>query len=313
MIQPADVREWRLLARTDLWTGDVERKGDRAIPTGLLGSIRWWCEVLVRGLGGAVCDPTESNNRCPEGDRRCPVCELFGSTSWARKFRFEVRDAEDKVLSQNISKGKDFVLRFTPLRYVRPQEWALLDLTLRLIGEHGAMGGKTVLKPSDEEHRATLPHHRDYGLVKVEDCAVIEPVPRNQLVSYIRSESWRKPPQDELIWASLSNFWCVNGRYLPRSTFNRVLGRGEHNDTAQQVGPRDRAVSSWLAGGQGTSKKVFSFKDPRRTFGFVDPPRITFGTIKERLKEVWETLGSEEFMTGDSILAALFAEGASSA
>lgn len=47
MSQPVDVKEWRLVAQTDLWTGDVDGKGERVVPTGLLGSIRWWCEVLV--------------------------------------------------------------------------------------------------------------------------------------------------------------------------------------------------------------------------------------------------------------------------
>jgi hypothetical protein len=33
---------------------------------------------------------------------------------------------------------------------VKPEEWTLLDLTLRLIADYGAIGGKTVYKPSDE-------------------------------------------------------------------------------------------------------------------------------------------------------------------
>jgi len=310
MSAPADVKEWHLNARTDLWSGDVDGKGERVIPTGLLGSIRWWCEVLVRGLDGAACDPTDSNNRCPDDDRRCPVCELFGCTGWARKFRFEVRDAEGKVLGHKISKDTRFVLRFTPLRAIAREEWALLDLTLRLIAGYGAMGGKTVLKPSDEARRSTLPHHRDHGLVEVESGPVLEPVSRRQLASYVRHQRWRRPPQGGFGWASLSSFCCVNGRYLARqdtdrSTFNKILGRREQKSRARELEAPDRAVNSWLAGSQQESKKVFSFKDPARTFGFADPDRITLEQMQRRLETAWPRLRRDEFMDGESILSQL--------
>jgi CRISPR-associated protein Cmr1 len=310
----SDVKEWRLVARTDLWTGDGDGKGERVLPTGLLGSIRWWCEVLVRGLGGAACDPTDRKGRCPNGDGRCAVCELFGCTGWARKLRFEVRDTDGKVLSQKITKDKYFLLRFTPLRHIRPEEWALLDLTLRLISGYGAMGGKTVLKPSDDAGRANLPHHRDYGLVEIRERPVIEPVPHTQLASYVRDDRWRRPPEGEFAWASLSNFWCVNGRYLARqsanqSTFNRVLGRKEPKSLARQLEAADAALNAWLAGRQQESKKVFSFKDPPRTFGFVDPGRISFAQMRQRLEQVWGTLGPAEFMTGQAILEELVRQG----
>ncbi len=51
-----------------LWTGDVNGRNERLITTGLLGSLRWWLEVLVRGLGGSACDPTDEKTRCPAPD-----------------------------------------------------------------------------------------------------------------------------------------------------------------------------------------------------------------------------------------------------
>jgi CRISPR-associated protein Cmr1 len=306
--------DWSLRALTPIWTGDPDGRPDRLIMTGLLGSIRWWCEVLARGLGGAACDPTDKENRCSDGDGRCPVCELFGCSGWARKFRFEVRDTEGKVLGQKISKDREFVLRFTPLRHIEPEQWALLDLTLRLIAGYGAMGGKTVLKPSDEAARATRPYHQDYGLVEIERSPATEPVLRSQLASYVGDQRWRRPPEGEFAWASLSNFWCVNGRYLARqaahqSTFNKVLGRKEAKTHAQQLEAANRAVNAWLAGRQQESKKVFSFKDPPRTFGFVDPDRITIAQMQERLEQVWGTLRPGEFMTGQAVLEELVREG----
>ncbi|GIW56876.1 MAG: hypothetical protein KatS3mg082_3280 [Nitrospiraceae bacterium] len=215
----------------------------RASPTGrslqgLLGSIRWWFEVLVRGLGGSACDPTRDGNRCPDHRKKatdpghhCVVCELFGCMGWARKFRFEVLDKNGQAKAAQIKKDESFKLRFTPLRSVRPEEWALLDLTLRLIADYGAIGGKTVLKPSDEPSRDNAAHHRDYGLIQIVECPGNVPTcDREQLESYIRQECWRKPGHDGFGWASLANFWCVKGWYLARqntntSTFNRIIRR----------------------------------------------------------------------------------------
>lgn len=51
---------------TPLWTGDAERKSGTLRETGIIGSLRWWYEALIRGLGGTACDPTvkESNTKC---------------------------------------------------------------------------------------------------------------------------------------------------------------------------------------------------------------------------------------------------------
>jgi CRISPR-associated protein Cmr1 len=61
-----NAKEWKLKALTPIWTGGVNQGADRLIPTGLMGSIRWWFEVLVRGLGGKACDPTVDGVRCPD-------------------------------------------------------------------------------------------------------------------------------------------------------------------------------------------------------------------------------------------------------
>ena len=67
-------------AETDLWTGDADRKPDCLKHTGLLGSIRWWFEVVVRGLGGDACDSSDSSETKCKDKNHCVVCELFGCT-----------------------------------------------------------------------------------------------------------------------------------------------------------------------------------------------------------------------------------------
>lgn len=100
--------EIRLKTLTPLWTGGVDQTCDRLHETGLIGSLRWWYEALVRGLGGYACDTT-ADGRCefdakayerakengkPDAEAInaglhtvCPVCYLFGITGWARLFQ----------------------------------------------------------------------------------------------------------------------------------------------------------------------------------------------------------------------------------
>jgi CRISPR-associated protein Cmr1 len=309
------VRTYQFKALTDLWTGDLKGKRNRLITTGLLGSIRWWFEVLVRGLGGNACDPTDT--KC-EDRNHCVVCELFGCTGWARKFRFEVLDkngnirearnnAETKI-SPQIKKDEEFSLRFTPLRPIRVEEWTLLDATLRLIADYGAIGGKTVFKPTDESSRAGRLHHNDYGLVQMVTSKQYDGKGRDDLGKYL--SKWRKPKHGEFAWASLQHFWCVNGKYLARednnkSTFNQVLGRQEAKDHGHKLAIRNDGIARWLAGSQQKSKKVFSFKTPPRTFGFVKPGLIDFKDMKQRLKTAWEQNGWV-FLTRDKIIDQLF-------
>ncbi len=324
--------QWKLRAFTDIWTGDARGRPNSLIPTGIMGSLRWWYEVLVRGLGGRACDPTAKEVRCqydaknprPPEHQLCAACYLFGCTGWARKFRLMVVAEDGRVIQGQITAGKTFILRFIPLRPIAPEEWCLLDATLRLIADYGAMGGKTVFKPSDEPNRPNRLHHRDFGLVQYVQgpdgwqCdKTLE-----DIRAYVTNSHWREAPHSyrdnkglhDLSWASLQNFWCVKGRYLARhsfsnSSFNRVIGRRMEKNRAQQLF-RNTDINRWLAGRQQESKKVFSFKHPEegsRTFGFVKPGLVDFEEMKRRLRRVWSGFQSEdEFQTGQQILGQLF-------
>lgn len=111
----------RLRALTPIWTGGVDQTCDRLHETGLIGSLRWWYEALVRGLGGYACDPTEHGCQFDEekyrkskasNDRQrlrdagvCDACQLFGCTGWARKFRLRVTDGSKLLDGQ-----RDFLI-----------------------------------------------------------------------------------------------------------------------------------------------------------------------------------------------------------
>ena len=309
---PLSSREWVLKAQSPIWTGDADRKGERTVTTGLLGSLRWWFEVLVRGLGGSACDPADPEGRCPDKNgKHCVVCELFGCTGRARKFRFDVLDESGEVKRDQIQKDQTFRFRFTPLHPMCEEEWALLDLTLRLVADYGAIGGKTVLKPSDEPTRAQEPHHQDYGLIAIAQRPNSTTVSQTRQIGYLASD-WRRVKDDDFAWASLQYFWSVKTKYLARqafgeSSFNRVVGRRMKKPRGQQLF-RKSQVEQWIAGKQQESKKVFSFKDPARTFGFVNPGLLNLDEMRERLKGVWQDLNNEEFLTGPAILDRLLRE-----
>ena len=95
----------RIRTLTPLWTGGIDGKVDRVHETGILGSLRWWYEAIVRGLGGKACDPT-SENRCqynpkdsrPPEEQLCGGCYLFGATGWRRRFRLEIVEAQTTLV-----------------------------------------------------------------------------------------------------------------------------------------------------------------------------------------------------------------------
>jgi CRISPR-associated protein Cmr1 len=311
---------------TPLWTGGVEGKCDRMHETGLIGSLRWWYEALVRGLGGYACDPT-SEDRCQdENGKHCVVCELFGCTGWARKFRLRVLNAP-KVENRAIAKGQFLQVEIIPLRKIENEEWCLLSATFRLISKYVAIGGKTIFKPSDEQARQHEFHHLDFGLVTIEwpEESLYCTPDFEKIREYVISRQWRSGThkyqkdgkEHDYSWASLQNFWFVGGRYLARqnvgkSAFNQVLGRKESKQQGQSFA--DSSSSRWLAGSQQESKKVFSFKKPARTFGFVKPGLVDFEEIKERLKQVWQDFDSDkEFLTGEQILKDIFTAGGGAA
>jgi CRISPR-associated protein Cmr1 len=107
--------ELQIKTLTPLWTGGIETgKVDRIHETGILGSLRWWYEAIVRGLGGMACDPskgecrfdTEQYAKSNATDERqrlraaglCDVCQVFGATGWRRRFRLVVIDDQTKPL-----------------------------------------------------------------------------------------------------------------------------------------------------------------------------------------------------------------------
>jgi len=105
---------------TPLWTGDATKEARHVEGTGIVGSLRWWYEALIRGMGGRACSPAKDPctlnlekisglhqrgcqhvniGLCLPCERvaladsgLCPACQLFGSTGWAKTFHLMIED-----------------------------------------------------------------------------------------------------------------------------------------------------------------------------------------------------------------------------
>lgn len=153
---------------TPLWTGGVATgRMDRIHETGFIGSLRWWYEAIVRGLGGDVCDPTSDipGDRCPRNSENyCQVCQLFGATGKRRQFRIRLgggkalfegnahnilipsgrihqnnRAGGWYLMSESVT-GADIPLSIIPLSTVNVSSH--LRPVLSLIDRHAAIGAK---------------------------------------------------------------------------------------------------------------------------------------------------------------------------
>lgn len=162
---------------TPLWTGAVETgKMQRIQESSILGSLRWWYEAIIRGLGGAVCNPTsdKADERCPRSEKQqkegkqeyCDVCQLFGATGKSRGFRLRIQKGEKIPRLQDIlipsghvhvnRQGKqrvggwyimaesvmanDISLQFIPLHSV--STISVLQVILLLIERHASIAAK---------------------------------------------------------------------------------------------------------------------------------------------------------------------------
>ncbi|MHA1758178.1 MAG: type III-B CRISPR module RAMP protein Cmr1 [Promethearchaeota archaeon] len=82
--------------KTPIWTGDIDGISNVIQSTGIMGSLRWWFEVILRGMGSCCCDPTNNNLSCPipvesnGNSQYCLACLIFGNTGMRKLFRLEI-------------------------------------------------------------------------------------------------------------------------------------------------------------------------------------------------------------------------------
>jgi CRISPR-associated protein Cmr1 len=282
---------------TPLWTGGVDGTTDRLHETGLIGSLRWWYEALVRGLGGYACDPT-SEDRCgydprkplPPEKQLCAACYLFGCTGWGRKFRLRVLDKQGYVIEDALATNTTFRLEFLELRPITDDEKWLLAKSVEIAARYGAFGGKTTLKPQKGKIG------EDYGIVQIITFPNIARPDIPRFLSQFRQVS----PKDA---ADLRWFFFSKGAFLWRKQMNDLMGLS--GDGQKITG--NKPYQQFLRGRRGDaahdaiSKKLFSFRaDGGRIWGYARDAKMR-DEIIHQIKETLDT-GSYTVKTGEEVL-----------
>lgn len=312
-----DSRTITIKTLTPIWTGGVGGRCDRLHETGIIGSLRWWYEAIVRGLGGYACDPTDDRRRCElsgkektDAERRenlCPACYLFGCGGWRRKFKLELRADKNGNIGDIITGpldeiGKKIWMRFVILNKIYPEEYTLLVKTIESISKYGSVGGKTVFKPSENPKKNNKLHHQDFGLIQLEDSINYKLCSRDDVSRYLYSF---KQPDSDPNWPNFNNFWFVHGKVLNRKVHNQIVNRPDKTPTMYSDNATN--LQRWLGGTpQKDSKKIISFHSPsgKRTWGYA---RNT-GELEEILNGVRAATGwsRNDFKKGEVVLNELF-------
>ncbi|MBN2533555.1 MAG: type III-B CRISPR module RAMP protein Cmr1 [Spirochaetales bacterium] len=287
---------YKIKTLTPLWTGGVNQNCDRLHETSIIGSLRWWYEAFIRGLGVKACDPTDST--CKDSSH-CAACELFGCTGWARKFRLLVLDENDSI-AQKIESEKGYSLKLIPLKPIQEEEVFLLFHTLQIISDIGSIGGKTVLKPSEIVVKNKKAHHADYGLIQLTSTYEGIIFQREQIINYLNQFNKVKVKNQEKDYPVLTNFWFIRNYYLSREQINTITGKdlnGRYKNKATDL-------QKWMGGERAVSKKIFSFHNNigKRTWGYAK------GEELDKVKKLLTENGIKNIDTGKSLLENIFKE-----
>ncbi len=284
----------RLRTLTPVWTGGVDRDNEVAREHGIVGSLRWWYEALVRGLGGFACDPT-SADRCMLDEEAyrsegleaglrhvCPACRLFGCGGWASKFHLLLTDAEGNPSLSLNDRDIAFQIHFLNRFPWEDEERWLMNRVFTLIDRYGAIGGRTTLKP---------PVRPDYGQVRVEENLPAPDLTVAQVRHWLQGMLQASPDMQRRRAAQspeiprLDLFFFKTGAWLDIGQMNELV----------RV---DR--SGFLAGRRGVSKKVFSFQTTKRFWGYAADEGML-----NRVLEALARMGFREIKTGKEVLNAL--------
>ena len=170
-----------LQIKTPVWTGDIDMRSGLLQSTGIIGSLRWWAEAILRGIGKYACDPTSDKKelkekRCPveDKDRKyyCSACLIFGATGMRKLFRLDMSGGENLFNGRAINimplgRGRGWYLgsglkgqiRLSVIELDKVFDNSLVLLPLAISANWGGIGAKT---------------QHGYGVVEIEDCPEVD-------------------------------------------------------------------------------------------------------------------------------------------
>ena len=275
--------EVKIRTLTPLWTGDVNRQCSKIKETGIIGSLRWWYEALVRGLGGYACDPT-SNERCKLNQKKfyetlkegksiqdavdeqiCPACQLFGCTGWSKKIEFRITDVKGNFLDGFQGTFNLFLEEIKPL--LEEEKWLLIKV-FQIIENFGSIGGKTTRKPHYNPKRPAA--SKDYGLVSILSINIESKAKKEQVENWLKNSREKIGRKNNEEWPNLQYYFFINEKYLNRIQINELIKAVPYLQGKRKT-PYDI----------GRSKRIFSFKaNNGRVWGYVKDGNMLDEVIK---------------------------------
>ena len=206
---------------TPIWTGDADGKCTEIKETGIIGSMRWWYEAIVRGLGGYACNPTadgckfdtDGYEKALENGKNiddalvvglkkvCPACRLFGCTGWRRRFRMEIGNTGVAKLNF-VNKLKDINVGWwikTALKTDPKAFYTHNAVTLTLVSEDEKTENEilVLLKVIESIGSFGAKTQNGFGMVGfVIDKELTMPMIRNEVIRYNKSNPDKSNPSE---------------------------------------------------------------------------------------------------------------------
>jgi len=238
-----EVRKMNLKIKTPIWTGDIDSKSDLLQSTGIMGSLRWWTEAILRGIAKFACDPVD--DRCPtkvkknnkEIDQYCSACLIFGATGMRRTFKLHLEGGERIFSGGSITitpygrnrgwflgsglKGK---MNLDVISLDKDFNGNLILVTLTIISKWGAIGAKTQL---------------GYGVVEFEDYPKFDLSQLKDSLDRITNENRLSQLKIEERNESNGNLPDLKGMFFAKVQFEAGNGWWKEVDGIRERG-RDR-------------------------------------------------------------------------
>ena len=293
------MEEIKITCLTPLWTGDIDSKSDLLESSGIMGSLRWWTEAILRSLNYFACDPTDGDNRCPE-DEYCLSCLIFGATGIRRLFRLEVEGGRPIFSGSPINikpngrnrgwyLGSGLVdkinLKIVPLS--RNFDINLILVPLKIIANWGGLGAKTQHGYGVIQINTSLETDFNRFLKAIENITKEENLPNQiKLRNKLRNkDNTGLPNLTEMFFAkvlfqvnSLDWWKKINGvsQRGQRDYYEGYANNGRMKNWVKSSSvPIAPAIKNWLRYGEG--KELWKPSDKNEDKGIAN---WLFGTIR---------------------------------
>ncbi|MFC1523717.1 type III-B CRISPR module RAMP protein Cmr1 [Thermodesulfobacteriota bacterium] len=282
-----------------IWTGDYKKGNSRFLLTGLKGSLRWWYETLVRGLGGYACDPSDGGcelNFTNDEERNfsakqilpehkaamlkakiCPACYLFGCTGWKSRFGLNPPvDENSTTMTGQLQQEALYTLKIVErLGYpLEAQEITLLKVLFSFISDHGSICAKNTLIPSEETGHPTEDknlygyqngsRHGNFGLctIALQNDSGIPSCHSSEISDFVASFTKNNASDNLEEWPNFKNVWYASqliNRLQLRDMVNRPPDKSNNYKKRPAYDTPATLTDKWHGGEQMKSKKIFAF------------------------------------------------------